>query len=133
MVEKIVGGGSQYLWTPRDADGEYLDGANFYRLRIPAEIPVKNFWSVVVYDAESRSMLRNSQKFPSRSAYTDPEIGTSGSIDIYFGPKPPSGHARNWVETMPGKGWFPLFRFYGPLESFFDKTWKPSDIERIQL
>jgi len=131
MVEKIVGGGSQYLWTPRDADGEYLDGANFYRLRIPADIPVRNFWSVVVYDAESRSMLRNGQKFPSRSAYTDPEINADGSIDIYFGPKAPPEHAKNWIETVPGKGWFPLFRFYGPQESFFDKSWKPGDIERI--
>ena len=133
MVEKIVGGGSQYLWTPRDADGEYLDGVNFYRLRMPAEIPVKNFWSVVVYDAESRSMLRNSQKFPSRSAYTDPEINADGSIDIYFGPKAPPEHTKNWIETVPGKGWFPLLRLYGPQESFFDRSWEPGDIERIQL
>ena len=133
MVEKIVGGGSQYLWTPRDAEGEYLDGANFYRLHIPAEIPVKNFWSVVVYDTESRSMLRNGQKFPSRSVYTDPATNEDGSIDLYFGPKAPLEHVRNWIATVPGKGWFPLFRFYGPLDQFFDKSWKPSDIERIAL
>jgi hypothetical protein len=132
MVEKIVGGGSQYLWTPRDADGDYLDGANFYGLSIPAEIPVRNFWSVVVYDAESRSMLRNNQKFPSRSAYTDPAINADGSIDLYFGPKAPREGAKNWIETVPGKGWFPLFRFYGPREPFFDKSWKPGDIERIR-
>ena len=133
MVEKIVGGGSQYLWTPRDAEGDYLDGANFYRLHIPAEIPVKNFWSVVVYDAESRSMLRNGQKYPSHSAYTDPAINDDGSIDLYFGPKAPPEHTRNWIATVPGKGWFPLFRFYGPLDQFFDKSWKLSDIERIAL
>ena len=132
MVEKIVGGGSQYLWTPRDAEGDYLDGANFYGLSIPAEIPVRNFWSVVVYDAESRSMLRNNQKFPSRSAYTDPAINADGSIDLYFGPKAPPEGAKNWIETVPGKGWFPLFRFYGPREPFFDKSWKPGDIERIR-
>ena len=131
MVTKIVGGGSQYLWTPRDADGEYLDGANSYRLHIPAGIPVKNFWSVVVYDTESRSMLRNSQKFPACSA--DPEINADGSIDLYFGPKAPAAHEKNWIETLPGKGWFPLFRFYGPLEPFFDKSWKPGDIEKIPL
>ena len=133
MVVKIVGGGSQYLWTPRDAEGDFLDGAHSYRLHIPAEIPVKNFWSVVVYDAESRSLLRNNQAFPSRSSYTDPEINADGSIDIYFGPKPPPAHDRNWIETMPGKGWFTLLRFYGPREPFFDKSWKPGDIERILL
>jgi hypothetical protein len=78
-------------------------------------------------------MLRNGQKFPSRSAYTDPEINADGSIDIYFGPKAPPAHQRNWIETVPGKGWFPLFRFYGPLDPFFDKSWKPGDIEKILI
>ena len=91
MVQKTVGGGSQYLWTPRDSEGEYLDGANTYRLHIPPEDPAKNFWSVVLYDAESRSMLRNSQKFPSISKYTDPDINSDGSIDVYFGPGAPVG------------------------------------------
>jgi hypothetical protein len=133
MVQKTVGGGSQYLWTPRDSEGEYLDGAKTYRLRIPAEIPVKNFWSVVLYDPESRSMLRNGQRFPSVSKYTNPDINSDGSIDVYFGPKAPASHERNWIETIAGKGWFPLFRFYGPLEPFFDKSWQPGDIEKILL
>ena len=132
MVNKIVGGGSQYLWTPRDADGDFLDGANDYCLHIPAEIPVKNFWSAVVYDAESRSMLRTGQPYPSRSSYTDPEINPDGSIDLHFGPSAPPAHERNWIETVPGKGWFVLFRLYGPLEPFFDKSWRPGDIERVQ-
>jgi hypothetical protein len=133
MVQKIVGSGSQYLWTPRDGDGEFLDGANAYRLRIPAEIPVKNFWSVVVYDSESRSILRNNQAFPGVSQYTGPDVNDDGSIDIYFGPDAPAGNTKNWIETIAGKGWFPLFRFYGPLEPFFDKSWKPGDIERLLL
>lgn len=133
MVQKTVGGGSQYLWTPRDAEGEFLDGAKTYHLHIPVGIPVKNFWSVVLYDAESRSMLRNSQKSPSISKYTDPDINRDGSIDVYFGPGAPAGHEKNWIETVAGRGWFPLFRFYGPLEAFFDKSWKPGDIERILL
>lgn len=131
MVIKNVGGGSQYLWTPRDADGDFLDGANRYRLHIPADVPIRNFWSVVVYDSESRSMLRTGQPFPSRSSYTDPDVNPDRSIDLYFGPDAPPTHARNWIETVPGKGWFALFRFYGPLEPFFDKSWRPGDIERI--
>ncbi len=127
MVEKIVGGGSQYLWTPRDARGAYLDGAKAYRLRLPPNVPVKNFWSVVVYDAASRSLLENGRPFPSISAYTGPVANSDGSTDIYFGPEEP-GPGKNWIKTVPGKGWFPLIRFYGPLEPFFDKTWKPDDI-----
>jgi hypothetical protein len=131
MVERIVGGGSQYLWTPRDADGEFLDGANAYRLRIPPKIPARNFWSVVAYDAESRSMLRNSRRFPSCSSYTEPEVNSDGSIDVHFGPSPPDGREKNWIETVPCKGWFVLLRLYGPLEPFFDGSWRPGDVERV--
>ena len=132
MVEKHVGQGSQYLWTPRDAEGKFLDGGKKYRLHIPPAIPVKNFWSVVAYDADSRSILRNGQPFPSVSSYTGPKSNAEGSIDLWFGPKSPAGKEKNWIQTVPGKGWFVLFRFYGPLEPFFDKTWKPADIERTK-
>jgi hypothetical protein len=131
MVKKIVGGGSQYLWTPRDADGEFLDGSLSYSLHVPPQVPVKNFWSVVAYDASSRSMLRNGEKFPSISQYTGPEINADGSVDIYFGPSSPSGKEKNWIKTVPGHGWFMIMRFYGPLEPFFDKSWKPEDIRRV--
>jgi len=131
MVQKVVGSGSQYFWTPRDASGAFLDGGRSYRLHLPPKIPVRHFWSVVVYDAESRSMLRNSQKFPSVSQYTGPAINSDGSVDVYFGPKVPKDRQSNWVHTIDGKGWFPLLRFYGPLQPFFDKTWKPGDIEPV--
>ena len=134
MVEKHVGTGSQYLWTPRDASGAFLDGGKRYRLHIPANIPVKNFWSVVAYDADSRSILRSGQPFPSVSTYTKPVANADGSIVIEFGPEAPvpSGNAKNWIQTTAGKGWFTLFRFYGPLEPFFDKTWKPNDIVEVK-
>ena len=132
MVEKHIGAGSQYFWTPRDANGEFFDGAKKYRLHIPPSIPVKNFWSVVAYDADSRSILRNSQPFPSVSTYTNPQSNADGSIDIYFGQTAPAGKEKNWIQTTPGKGWFALFRFYGPLEEFFDKTWKPDDIVEMK-
>ena len=81
MVEKHVGTGSQYLWTPRDASGAFLDGAKRYRLHVPSNIPVKNFWSVVAYDAGSRSILRSGQPFPSVSSYTGPSrMPTARSI-----------------------------------------------------
>jgi hypothetical protein len=134
MVEKHVGVGSQYLWTPRDATGAFLDGGRRYRLHVPPKIPVKNFWSVVGYDADSRSILRSSQPFPSVSTYTNPVANADGSIDIDFGPELPAAspdRARNWIQTTTGKGWFTLFRFYGPLEPFFDQSWKPDDIVAV--
>jgi hypothetical protein len=132
MVEKHVGAGSQYLWTPRDANNAFLDGAKSYRLHVPANIPAKNFWSIVTYDADSRSILRNGQPFPSVSTYTGPQANADGSIDVWFGPEAATGKEKNWILTVPGKGWFVLFRFYGPLEPFFDKTWKPGDIEELR-
>jgi len=131
MVEKHVGAGSQYLWTSHDAGGEFLDGEQNYRLHIPPNIPVRNFWSVVAYDADSRSILRNDQKFPSVSTYSDPQTNADGSIDVFFGPVAPAASAKNWIQTVPGKGWFTLFRFYGPMPAFFDKTWKPGDIVKL--
>jgi hypothetical protein len=89
----------------------------------------------VAYDADSRSILRSGQPFPSVSSYTGPVANADGSIDIDFGPEAPAGagrHAKNWIQTTPGKGWFTIFRFYGPLEPFFDKTWKPNDIVEVK-
>jgi hypothetical protein len=131
MMEKNVGQGSQYLWTYRDADGEYLDGGKTYKLHIPPNIPAKNFWSVVVYDSLSRSELQGGQPLPPVSSYTKPIVNADGSIDIMFGPEAPKEKA-NWIETVPGKGWFPIFRFYSPTEALFDKTWKLEDIKAIK-
>ena len=129
MMAKNVGVGSYYLWTYKDGAGNFLDGAKNYKLHIPAKVPAKDFWSVLVYDSLSRSELKNGQKFPSVSKYTDPKVNADGSVDIYFGPEMPAGQEKNWIKTVPGKGWFPIFRFYGPLEPLFEKTWKLNDIE----
>jgi hypothetical protein len=131
MMEKHVGQGSQYLWTYRDADGNFLSGAKTYRLHILPNIPANNFWSVVVYDALSRSELQNGQPFPSVSSYTKPRVNADGSIDIVFGPDEPKEKG-NWIKTVPGKGWFPIFRFYGPASPYFDKTWKLEDIVAVK-
>jgi hypothetical protein len=131
MMDKNVGVGSYYLWAYKDAAGNFLDGANNYKLHIPANVPAKDFWSVLVYDALSRSELQNGQKLPSVSKYSDPAVNADGSVDIYFGPTMPAGQEKNWIATVPGKGWFPIFRFYGPLEPLYDKTWVLNDIEKV--
>ena len=133
MVLKIPGVGSQYAYTEQDADGNYLDGAKNYRLRIPSNVPAKDFWSVVLYDPQTRSELQTSQPFPSKNSKRNPLVpNADGSVDIYFGPKPPAGKEPNWIESVPGKGWYTILRLYGPLEPWFDKTWRPGEIELVQ-
>ena len=130
MEEKMVGKGSQYPWTPLDANGKPFDGARNYKLRLPPNIPVKDFWSVIVYDTQTRSMLQTDQQAPSVSSQDkDLLVNKDGSVDVWFGPDAPAGKEHNWVQTIPGKGWFMILRLYGPLEPWFDKTWRPSEIE----
>jgi hypothetical protein len=133
MTNKMVGVGSQYLGAYRDNTGEYLMGDNNYKLHLPAGIPAKDFWSVTLYHPDTRSLLQNGEPKPSVSTYDDPVFNEDGSVDIFFGPeKAPEGFEKNWVKTLPGEGWFLYIRLYGPLEPFFDQSWKPDDIVEIK-
>ena len=130
MEEKMIGKGSQYAWTARDANGNPLDGGKNYKLHMPPNVPVKDFWSVILYSNQTRSMIQTDQRFPSVSSQTKGlQVNADGSIDIYFGPKSPPGKETNWVQTVPGRGWTPVLRMYGALEPWFNKTWRPGDIE----
>jgi len=133
MAVKMVGIGSQYTYTEHDAAGRYLDGAKTYRLHLPPGIPVKDFWSLIVYDPQTRSMLQTDQQFPSLSSQKKGiVVNPDTSVDVWFGPEPPAGKEPNWVQTIPGKGWFVILRLYGPLEPWFDKTWRPGEIEVVE-
>ena len=130
MEMKLVGQGSQYAWTARDSSGNPLDGARNYRLHLPPNIPVKDFWSVILYSNQTRSMIQTDQRFPSVSSQTQGLlVNADGSVDVYFGPKSPAGKEKNWVQTVPGQGWNTILRLYGPLEPWFAKTWRPGEIE----
>lgn len=131
MIKPIVGAGSQYMSAAKDAKGEWLDGGKSYRLQVPAEVPVKDFWSLTVYDNLTRSMVKTDTSKAAISSYDALKKNPDGSIDLYFGPSAPVGHESNWVKTAPDKGWFAYFRWYGPTQAFFDKTWKLPDIQAL--
>lgn len=134
MALEMVGVGSQYALTDRDASGAFLRGDNNYRLTLPAGVPAKDFWSVIAYDPQTRSELQTGQPMPSRNNQSNSDELTyneDGSIDLLFGPEPPTERVGNWVQTEPTKSWYAIMRLYGPLKPWFDKTWVPNDIERI--
>jgi hypothetical protein len=131
MEEKMVGQGSQYAWATADSKGNALDGAKYYRIHLPPNIPIRNFWSLIAYSNQTRSMLQTDQQFPSvTSQNKDLITNPDGSVDVWFGPTAPPGKQANWVQTVPGKGWNTILRLYSPLEPWFSKTWRPSEIEQ---
>ena len=135
MTWKLVGKGSQYAWGALDRNGDYLDGGKTYKLNLPANPPAEKFTSIVLYDPQTRSQLQTSQPFPSYNSekHKDKVIyNEDGSVDLYFGPEAPEGLQDNWIQTVPGKGFFTILRLYSPTEPWFDKTWRPGDIELVE-
>ncbi|UCF41117.1 MAG: DUF1254 domain-containing protein, partial [Gemmatimonadota bacterium] len=133
MSIQNVGRGSQYAIAYLDKDGNALDGSKTYKIHLPPNVPAKDFWSFTLYDNQTRSMLQTDQRFPGIDDLGDDlRQNADGSYDVYFAPEPPAGWEHNWIQTVPGKGWNTIFRLYGPLESFYDKTWRPGDPELVE-
>ncbi len=124
---------STYLGAYRDQAGDWLDGGASYRLRVPANTPANLFWSLTLYDLDTRSLLRNDQQIADRSSRMDLKLNDNGSVDIYCGPTPPAGFEQNWIPTVPGKGWFAYFRLYEPTQAYFDATWPLPDFEKLSV
>jgi len=127
------GTGSDYGIAFVDAEKQPFDGSKTYRLHIPANPPVNNFWAVTIYDPQTRSMLQTRQPFPTVGSQTEGlRKNDDGSYDIYFGPKAPKRYEDNWLETIPGKSWFVILRMYGPLKPWLEKTWRPGEVELVK-
>jgi hypothetical protein len=128
-----LGGGSFYLGTYNDSDAQPLDGSKSYRLHVPANVPVSDFWAVTVYDVETSAFFLGSTRLSVDSLDQNLEKNADGSVDIFFGPTPLPGHESNWLFTEAGRAWTPWFRFYGPEKALFDKTWTMPDITCSEL
>lgn len=132
MAKPRVGSGSAYGLAVKDSKGEYLDGGKTYSVTLPSPIPINNFWSFMVYSNQHRSMLETDQKLAGLDSNNpDMKANDDGSYTVYFGPSAPKGHEGNWIQTMPNKSYSVLLRLYGPLQPWFDKTWKPGDFEVV--
>ncbi len=133
MMGRTVGFGQVYLEASKDRDGHWLDGSKTYHLRVPANAPVAQFWSFTVYDNETRCFVDTGVQ-PDRSSRDPIEKNADGTVDLYFGPRAPAGKpASNWIQTIPGRGWFTYFRLYGPTQPYFDRTWVLPDVEPMAI
>jgi hypothetical protein len=133
MFRRKAGAGSLYWLGLRDNNDAYLDGGKMYKLTVPQPVPAKLFWSVKVYDAETRSQVQTDQGHAAlRSLFELKDQAEAKSVDLYFGPKAPDGKEGQWIKTIPGNGWFVYFRICGPEQSAFDGTWKPGDFEEVK-
>jgi hypothetical protein len=137
MAMRLTNVGSQYLENFRDTQGNPFDGSKTYKVTLPPNIPAARFWSFTVYDNQSRSMLETPQRYPRAGSQTYPspaaKANADGSTTVYFAPTQPAGVERgNWIQTDPNKGWWTILRLYSPLASFFDKSWRPGEIELVK-
>jgi len=126
-----AGPGGNYVQAFKDKDGNRLLGNKSYRLHVPANAPAEAFWSLTLYDTATRSMIQNPSNDSARSSLDKLKTNADGSLDLYFGPAgtAPAGLEANWIETVPGKGFYPMMRFYSPKAGLFDGTWKLPDVE----
>ena len=132
MQGRTLGFGQVYLEASKDKDGAWLDGGESYHMYVAPDPPVKQFWSITLYDNLTRGPVITDQGAADLSSRENLAKNADGSVDLYFGPSKPTTANANWIETQPGKGWFAYFRFYGPTQAYFNKTWALEDIEEIK-
>jgi hypothetical protein len=131
MFRRDTKAGSLYWLGLRDGSGAYLDGGKSYRLQVALPVPARLFWSLTVYDAESRSQILTQKKKAALRSLFELKDVRGDSAELFFGPNPPAGGEGRWIKTIPGKGWFAYFRIYGPEEPAFDGSWRPGDFEKL--
>jgi len=136
MCMRLTGIGSQYLLNSVDANGDPLDGNKTYKVELPKDVPAERFWSLTVYDMQTRSIIQTDQQFPRVGSQSFPspaaQANDDGSFTIYYGPEKPEGvYEGNWIQTKQDDGWFQILRCYSPSEGFFDKSWRIGEVEIV--
>jgi hypothetical protein len=129
---KRLGAGQFYLISIKDKEGNAFDGGKTYRITVPANAPVQQYWSLTAYDRETHALIRNMPRASRSSQIAEIQKNVDGSVDVYFGPAAPTGKESNWVSTDPKRGFELMFRAYAPTKVFFDKTWKLPDVEAVK-
>ena len=133
MVMRTLDAGSKYPFTARDADGEFLNGANAYRLHLPPDPPAALFWAVTAYNVTDGTMPETPQLLPSINGFNEVAKNQDGSIDLWFGPeKPGAAPASNWIQTVKDRNFLVALRLYGTGVEFFDQSWKPDDVVKVK-
>ena len=133
MAATRAGVGSDYALAMLDSDDKPFYGDRTYRLHLPPDVPVNNFWAVTLYDTQTRTQLQTGQLFPTVGSQSEGiKKNSDGSYDVYFAPQAPEGNEGNWLQTVPGKSWFAILRMYGPMEPWINKSWRPGDIELVK-
>jgi hypothetical protein len=130
MHGQETGWGQVYMAAYKDSDGDWLDGAQSYTIRIPPNPPAEAFWAMTLYDVSTRAIINNTSKKAGVNSRLELQTNADGSVDLYFGPEAPAGKESNWIQTNAGKAWFPYFRLYSPTQPFLDQTWVLPDIEK---
>jgi hypothetical protein len=131
-IQKRVGAAATYLVNTQDSEGNVLDPARTYRVRVPRDVPIDDFWELIAYSIQTRSYIDTpANRIAVSSKNPNLQKNADGSVDVYLGPRAPAGKEPNWVSTKPGEGYFLGFRFYGPQKAFYDRAWTPGDVEMI--
>jgi len=132
MVMRTLDAGSKYPVALRDSTGEFLNGSNTYKLHLPPNAPAKLFWAVTAYNVTDGTMVEAPQLMPSINGFNKFATNSDGSVDLWFGPRPPTDAPdSNWIQTVDGRNFLVTVRLYGTGVEFFDQTWKPDDVVKV--
>ena len=129
---KRLGAGQFYLINIKDKNGESYDGAKTYRLHVPPDVPIEQYWSLTAYDRDTHALIRNVDRASRASNRAEVKKNADGSVDLYIGAKAPPGQDANWIPTDPARKFELMFRLYGPKKEFFDKVWVLPDVEQVK-
>ncbi|MBY3527569.1 DUF1254 domain-containing protein [Rhizobium laguerreae] len=129
---KRMGTGQFYLISIKDDKGEAFDGCKTYRLTVPADVPVKQYWSLTAYDRETHALIRNMDRASRSSQIADLKKNADGAVEIFLGPKAPAGKDSNWIPTDPKRNFEVMFRLYAPTKALFDKSWVLPDLKQVR-